>query len=148
MELVFKRLLLGNWFRDWQGRASSYANITYIHSLPLPQQLIPTSSSLLHLFWASLCYLIQLSGQLSVLWLAGNLPISLFLAQLHNHLSLFSLILSPGILRRWNLSNKYLEGPTCIRSALGSSGKSVPRSTPPGLPPQLYLPSPAAPKCI
>src|SRR6202050_2420567 len=103
----------------------------------LPQLLAPTTASLLHLLWTSIGYLIQLSGRLSVLWLADNLAISLFLAQLHSHLSLSSLSLSPGILRLWSLSTKSMEGLTCIRSVLGSSGKSVPRSTPPGLPPAL-----------
>lgn len=103
----------------------------------LPQLLAPTTTSLLHLLWASIGYLIQLSGRLSVLWLAGNLAISLFLAQLHSHISLSSLSLSPGILRLWSLSTKSMEGLTCIRSVLGSSGKSVPRTTPPGLPPQV-----------
>jgi hypothetical protein len=51
-----------------------------IHVPPLPQQLIPTTSSLLHLVWAHLGYITQLSGRLSVLWLTGNLAISLFLA--------------------------------------------------------------------
>ena len=65
----------------------------------LPQQLLPTSDAFLNVLWVSQGYIIQLSGRLSVLWLAGNLAISLFLAQLHSHLSLSSLSLFPGILR-------------------------------------------------
>ena len=52
-----------------------------IHFAPLLQPFIHTSTCLLHLLWAPLGYLTQLSGRLSVLWLAGNLAISVFLAQ-------------------------------------------------------------------
>ena len=103
----------------------------------LPQQLIPTTSSLLHLLWAPLGYLTQLSGRLSVPWLAGNLAISVFLAQLDSHLSLSSPRLSAVTLGLWNLCTKSMEGLGYIGSALQPYGKSVPRSTPPALPPQL-----------
>ena len=46
----------------------------------LLQPFTPTSTCLLHLLWASPGYITELSGRLSVLWLAGNLAISLFLA--------------------------------------------------------------------
>ena len=103
----------------------------------LPQPFIPTSTCLLHLLWAPLGYLTQLSGRLSVLWLAGNLAISLFLAQLDSHLSISSLRLSAVPLGLWNLCTKSVEGLEYIGSALQPYGKSVPRSTPPALPPQL-----------
>ena len=103
----------------------------------LPQPFIPTSTSLLHLLWAPLGYLTQLSGRLSVHWLAGNLAISLFLAQLDSYLSLSSLRLSAVTLGLWNLCTKSMEGLEYIGSALQPYGKSVPRSTPPALPSQL-----------
>jgi hypothetical protein len=106
-----------------------------IHVPPLP--LIPTTSSLLHLLWAHLGYITQLSGRLSVLWLARNLGISLFLAYLHSHLSLPSLNPSAVTLRLWNLCTRSIEGLEYIRCALEPYGESVPRSTPPALPPQL-----------
>ena len=81
----------------WCGSFSRGVHNT-IHFPLLPQPL-PTSDSFLNVLWVSLGYIIQLSGRLSVLWLAGNLAISLFLAQLHSHLSLSSLSLFPGILR-------------------------------------------------
>jgi hypothetical protein len=107
----------------------------------LPQPLVLTFSCLLHLPWASLGCIIQLSGRLSVLWLAGNLAISLFLAHLHSHLTLSSISLSPVILRLCDLSTKSIEGLTYIRSAHESSGKSVLRSTPLGLPPSFADPA-------
>src|SRR5882724_1784960 len=103
----------------------------------LPQPLALTPASLLHLLWASIGYIIQLSERLSVLWLAGYLAVSLFLAQLHSHLSPSSLSPSTGILRLWRLSTKSVEGLTYIRSAMVSSGKSVPISTLLAYPPQL-----------
>ena len=106
----------------------------------LPQQFAPTPASLLHLLWAPLGYLPQLSGRLSVLWLAGNLAISLFLAQLDSHLSLSSLRLSAVTLGLWNLCTKSMEGLEYIGSALQPYGKSVPRSTPPAIPPSFADP--------
>jgi hypothetical protein len=117
-------------------RAANIIHLPCLNAL-LPQPPIHTSNCLLHLIWASLGYLIQLSGRLSVSWLAGYFAMSLFLAQLHSHLSHSSFSPSPGILRLWKLSTTSREGLQYIRSALGSYGKSVPRSTPPGLPPQL-----------
>ena len=108
-----------------------------IHSSLLPQPFIPTSSSLLHVLWASLDYIVQHSRRLSVLWLAGNLAISLFFAQLDGHLSLSSLRLSAVTLGLWNLCTKSMEGLEYTGSALQPYGKSVPRSTPPALPSQL-----------
>jgi hypothetical protein len=113
----------------------------------LPQPFTPISTSLLHLLWAPPGYITQLSGRLSVLWLAGNLAISVLLAQLHSHLSLSSLRLSAVILGLWNLCNESMEGLEYIGSALEPYGKSVPRSTPPALPPQLCPPILAAPRC-
>ena len=76
----------------------------------LPQPFIHTSTCLLHLLWAPPGYLTQLSGRLSVLWLAGNLAISLFLAQLDSHLSFSSLRLSAVTMGLWNLCTKSVEG--------------------------------------
>src|ERR1700691_1778392 len=84
----------------------------------LPQPFIPTSTCLLHLLWAPLGYLTQLSGRLSVLWLAGNLAISVFLTQLDSHLSLSSPRLSAVTLVLYNLCTKSMEGLEYIASAL------------------------------
>jgi hypothetical protein len=113
----------------------------------LPQPFIPTSTCLLHLLWAPLGYLTQLSGRLSVLWLADNLAIPVFLAQLDSHLSLSSPRLSAVTLGLWNLCIKSMEGLEYIGSALQPYGKSVPRSTSPALPPQLCSLISAAPRC-